>query len=559
MDIIKKLILLVYTSGLLTYAQQVPNYSHKQTYLGEPPVGMNVHYAWKYQGGKGRGIKIVDIETLWNTSHVDLTGQVSVNGGDSPNGDHGTAVMGIIVAKEDGEGITGFAPNAFIRGIQHDGSIDITDELNQAVNWLSKNGQEGDIILVEVQVDGTADEITYRNMPAEFLPTDGSPTADNRDNIKNAVEAGYIVVEVAGNGQNSLNPFKNSYIPINYTGAIMVGAKDTLNQYAAGNSNFGERIDANGWGEHITTTGGEGDLFNPEPNKRYTEEFWGTSGATPMVVGVIAILQSINEAYKGERLLPDEMRELIRGENNGNLPYGIRPDFKKLIKKLEIPHDLTVKQVNPNQDGLNTNFARLENGQWNTDYIDPEPFGHIFAENAYYRANQELIWDDQLNKYIKFHSWEALMDSYINYHSFHIEPGLNEIVAHFEKIDEATLDISFISGGDINNRNVEIKFKDPWLYDCNGTYGSKNCGFNATYHTEFAPFNIAVNSDYRGVFLNQPYTGTNPVYYSVLAPEEQTIPFHNENITWYFQNWTGSDVDFEHADQNETAVVFQQP
>nr|NIR92182.1 hypothetical protein [Gammaproteobacteria bacterium]NIW44631.1 hypothetical protein [Gammaproteobacteria bacterium]NIX01679.1 hypothetical protein [Phycisphaerae bacterium] len=59
------------------------------------------------------------------------------------------------------------------------------------------------------------------------------------------------------------------------------------------------------------------------------------------------------------------------------------------------------------------------------------------------------------------------------------------------------------------------------------------------------------------MFLNQPYTGSNPVYYSVRVAQQQTIPFHGENITWYFRHWDGDQVKYEDSTQTETAVVFQ--
>ena len=89
----------------------IPDYTEHQTYLGEPPPGMNAQYAWQFPDGKGDGITIVDIEFGWNWDHVDLI-NASANTGSNNNENHGTAVMGILVAEENGFGITGFAPHA---------------------------------------------------------------------------------------------------------------------------------------------------------------------------------------------------------------------------------------------------------------------------------------------------------------------------------------------------------------------------------------------------------------------------------------------------------------
>ena len=81
-------------------SQTTPDYEHLQTHLDEPGApnwGLNVRYAWQFQGDKGQGIKIVDIEMAWNKDHEDLVGNVTT-GGSTPNEKHGTGVLGIMVA-----------------------------------------------------------------------------------------------------------------------------------------------------------------------------------------------------------------------------------------------------------------------------------------------------------------------------------------------------------------------------------------------------------------------------------------------------------------------------
>ncbi len=49
------------------FAQSVPDYQSDQTYLYDPPLGMNVIYAHEnYSGSRGDGIKIIDVESGWN-------------------------------------------------------------------------------------------------------------------------------------------------------------------------------------------------------------------------------------------------------------------------------------------------------------------------------------------------------------------------------------------------------------------------------------------------------------------------------------------------------------
>ena len=82
-------------------------------------------------------------------------------------------------------------------------------------------------------------------MPAEFLPTDSAPSIDNRGKIEEAIDAGYVVMQVAGNGGISLDPLL-SLMPVNQTGSIMVGSSNREYNSNAFASNVGDRVDANG-------------------------------------------------------------------------------------------------------------------------------------------------------------------------------------------------------------------------------------------------------------------------------------------------------------------------
>ena len=59
-------------------------------------------------------------------------------------------------------------------------------------------------------------------------------------------------------------------------------------------SNYGSRVDLQGWGEAVTTTG-YGTYYNewPDSNWDYTNSFAGTSSAAPNVAAAVAIVESI--------------------------------------------------------------------------------------------------------------------------------------------------------------------------------------------------------------------------------------------------------------------------
>ncbi len=79
-------------------------------------------------------------------------------------------------------------------------------------------------------------------------------------------------------------------------------------------TNYGSRVDLQGWGENVTTTG-YGDLFDGtpdpvDPNRFYTDTFGGTSAATAMVAGAVASFQGVAKD-RGYELTADEVRNAL--------------------------------------------------------------------------------------------------------------------------------------------------------------------------------------------------------------------------------------------------------
>ena len=70
-----------------------------QLYLEAAPGGIDARYAWLCAGGRGRDVRIIDIEGAWRFTHEDLLqNQGGVIGGvqsvDLGWRNHGTAVVG---------------------------------------------------------------------------------------------------------------------------------------------------------------------------------------------------------------------------------------------------------------------------------------------------------------------------------------------------------------------------------------------------------------------------------------------------------------------------------
>jgi hypothetical protein len=77
-------------------------------------------------------------------------------------------------------------------------------------------------------------------------------------------------------------------------------------------SNFGYRVDAQGWGHEVTTSGFGNLQQGDDEDRWYKLDFGGTSAATPMVAGALASVQGILRAAGKPLLTPAQARELLR-------------------------------------------------------------------------------------------------------------------------------------------------------------------------------------------------------------------------------------------------------
>jgi hypothetical protein len=138
------------------------------------------------------------------------------------------------------------------------------------------------------------------------------------DAIKIAVANGITVVEPAGNGGVNLdNPSCGGMFDrsVRDSGAIVVGQGGGYfgdRQWAG--SSFGNRVDVQGWGSGVWSTGGGWCVLppdNPDYNRCYSTNFPGTSGAAAVVAGAVANLQGVAIKAFGAPLSPADLRELL--------------------------------------------------------------------------------------------------------------------------------------------------------------------------------------------------------------------------------------------------------
>ncbi len=271
-----------------------PDYSGLQGYLGAPPAGVNALAVDTLAGGRGQGIRVVDIEGAWLWEHEDLPAAFWSTGGQIDDlgwRNHGTAVMGEIRGDDNGFGVRGIAPDCQVgaSGIAQQWVADAIDQAAAAT-------EPGDVILIELHAPGPLSDGNgqYGYLPMEYWQ-------DNFDAIRVATALGRIVCEAAGNGQQDLDDpvYHGLFDPaVRFSGAIMCGAATSAGQ-PEWFTNHGQRVDLHGWGDGVTTTG-YGNLQGGETIPEYqwyTDTFSGTSSASPIVVGSVVLLQGLARAH----------------------------------------------------------------------------------------------------------------------------------------------------------------------------------------------------------------------------------------------------------------------
>ena len=339
-----------------------PDFSDRQDYLDPAPVGIDAAYAWGLGGGRGAGIRVIDCEWGWQFDHEDLAQNMFglVGGSNASSTDHGTAVFGEIGGDRNGFGVTGISADAQLGASSFVGQSSAT-AIMTAANALSA----GDIILLEIHRQGPngggGGQQGY--IAIEWWPDDFAA-------IRYAVNKGIIVVEAAGNGWEDLdaavydtpgagfpsswsNPFR---LTNPQSGAVVVGAGDPpsgthgrvtspwnqpyVDRARCGFSNWGSRIDAQGWGWEVTSTGYGNLQGGGDARRWYTDTFSGTSSASPIVVGALACTQGILKARNMPLMTSARAAQLLRatGSPQQSAPdrpasqrIGNRPDLRQLV------------------------------------------------------------------------------------------------------------------------------------------------------------------------------------------------------------------------------------
>ncbi|MDF0644555.1 MAG: S8 family serine peptidase [Nitrospira sp.] len=336
-------------SPLVNRAGNLP-FGPRQTYLGPAPDGIDAEYAWTMQGGDGSGVSLrfADVEQGWHLNHQDLPAGIQLIHGVNQDLAHGTAVLGIVAAQDNGIGCVGITPyirTKMVSSIWPDPDAQYPDRY-QAILAAIEKLDYGDVMLLELQVDAKGyypgqDKLDwYQNLPVEVDPL-------LFELIQTATfNKGIIVVEAAGNGGLDLDQFDPYAAPHwgKDSGAIMVAAVDApagrSGYVRVLQSNYGSRINCFAWGSQICVPY---DLAGPQT---WVSGFGYTSGASAIIAGAALAVQGYAKSNLNRTLSADEMRSVLsnattatHSENSTQADpnadrIGVMPDLRAIIDEL---------------------------------------------------------------------------------------------------------------------------------------------------------------------------------------------------------------------------------
>jgi hypothetical protein len=325
-------------------------------------------YAWRFEGGDGRGVSFIDVERGWKRDHIDLKRQqipppiVGIEATGETTMRHGTNSLGVVCAVDNRRGVVGLAPRldrvrvaSYKRLPPRD---PVEDRIADTITHCMDELPEGGVLLLEIH---------YRPPGGNnWLPVEVS--VDVFAAIQLCVAAKIHVIEAAGNGGIDIDDAVGSWAPLEElgseardSGAIMVGsALESVNfprkilttttlvdHERVASSNFGERVDCWAWGNRVATTSIDSAFADT-----YSE--WGaTSAASAIIAGVACSLQGAYAFDRGETLDPGDLRDYFRevgspatkpweiGDPLGSVfdgRIGLQPDVRRIIdEKFELP------------------------------------------------------------------------------------------------------------------------------------------------------------------------------------------------------------------------------
>ena len=293
-----------------------------EIFWGIPETEDNTNVAIAYHDYDGDGVNIAILDSGIDYNHPDLVdcyagGYDFVEEDSQPmdvNG-HGTFVAGVIAAKDDDNYVLGLVPDANIYALkilQNNGDVDgyaFEDALQWCIDTHYDSDPDNDIHIINMSFGGS-DVLSYIY-----------------DDISAASELGIVLIGAAGNeGEDEVS------WPANIFDVIAVGAIDENDELCDSNdwlsgSNYGNDLFVVAPGKAIMSTFPTHEVFYLHTEKGYDlymDEMGGTSAATPIVTGMVALLLSRYPFLTNDdvrNILHDYSEQLEVGVSQGEHSY----------------------------------------------------------------------------------------------------------------------------------------------------------------------------------------------------------------------------------------------
>ena len=255
---------------------------HLNNALGED---INVEPVWS-DGIKGEGINIAVVDDGMDWNHEDLVDNVDAsrnhdytgyNDVHHPFKHHGTAVAGVIAARDNGIGVRGVAPQATIYGYNYL-AVEPTDAL--MADAMARNS--------------VTTAVSNNSWGPPDRPGLDTVNAFWKQAIKSGLNQGFdgkgvLYVWAGGNGHlegdnSNLDELANFYA---VTAVCAVNDADKRSSYSERGANLWVCAPSNDYDEYR-------DIITVENSDRYRDDFSGTSSAAPTVSGVAALIRQAN-------------------------------------------------------------------------------------------------------------------------------------------------------------------------------------------------------------------------------------------------------------------------
>ncbi len=243
-----------------------------------------------YNKTKGKGVAIAVLDTAGTfADHPDLKDNslenLAKNFTDSRTAadkhGHGTHCAGIAAATQNGFGLIGAAPEAKLIAVKV-----LNDKGAGSYSWIAK----GIKYIADLNIPGISTKVLSLSLGG------GGGSSSLKAAIKYAISKGCFVVAAAGNSYRGENVNSMNF-PARYDEVIAVGSINKQSQPSRFSS-AGPQLDVVVPGEQIYST---------HKNKGYAF-LTGTSMATPLVAGVVALLAAHRKEIKNQGMMHEHLR-----------------------------------------------------------------------------------------------------------------------------------------------------------------------------------------------------------------------------------------------------------